>query len=75
MAEEPSTALVACSDDEKRTTGVGTPSYASPEQLEGSVYTNAADIFSLGMILFEMLHPIFSTAMERATMFGEVFAY
>lgn len=71
-ATEPSTALVPAKGEGKRTTGVGTPSYASPEQLERSAYTNAADIFSLGMILFEMLHPIFSTAMERATIFSEV---
>jgi len=71
-SEGQSTALVAYNTEGERTKGVGTPSYASPEQLKGCIYTNAADIFSLGIILFEMLHPMFTTAMERAAMFGEV---
>ena len=60
---------------ESMTGGVGTAFYRAPEQ-EGntkktskksdSSYTVQADIFSLGIILFEMFFPPFSTYMERA---------
>lgn len=48
------------------TTGVGSPFYCSPEQLTGDRYDAKVDIFSLGIILYEMFH-IFSTQMERAS--------
>ncbi len=34
---------------------IGTPAYASPEQLEGSVVDNRTDIFAFGAMFFEML--------------------
>ncbi|XP_076261905.1 pancreatic eIF-2alpha kinase isoform X1 [Rhynchophorus ferrugineus] len=43
---------------------VGTQLYMSPEQLNGEPYDYKVDIYSLGIILFELLVP-FSTAMER----------
>lgn len=43
---------------------VGTTLYMSPEQSEGRMYDYKVDIYSLGIILFELLVP-FSTAMER----------
>ncbi|XP_055890458.1 eukaryotic translation initiation factor 2-alpha kinase 1-like [Biomphalaria glabrata] len=46
------------------TTGVGTSSYASPEQLKGSHYDIKSDMYSLGVILFEMFN-VFTTEMER----------
>lgn len=48
------------------TVGVGTCTYASPEQLRNTNYDNKADIFSLGIILFELLCA-FGTEMERVT--------
>ncbi|RUS73257.1 hypothetical protein EGW08_018976, partial [Elysia chlorotica] len=49
---------------DNHTSGVGTSAYASPEQLEGSLYDSKSDMFSLGVILFEIFH-VFSTEMER----------
>jgi serine/threonine protein kinase len=61
---------------ESMTGGVGTTFYRAPEQEGGKStltaeksdkwYTTQADIFSLGVILFEMFHPPFTTYMERA---------
>ena len=60
---------------ESMTGGVGTTFYRAPEQEtqeiiqrtgRNSSYTVKADIFSFGVILFEMFHPPFKTYMERA---------
>ncbi|XP_050397679.1 eukaryotic translation initiation factor 2-alpha kinase 3 [Patella vulgata] len=48
----------------KHTAEVGTQLYMSPEQVARSVYDHKVDIFSMGMILFELFYP-FSTQMER----------
>lgn len=48
----------------KHTKAVGTQLYMSPEQLNGSSYNYKVDIYSLGVILFELLVP-FQTTMER----------
>lgn len=63
------------SAEESMTGGVGTAFYRAPEQ-EGKItkaakkgdssYTVQADIFSFGIILFEIFHSPFSTYMERA---------
>ncbi|KAG7391646.1 hypothetical protein PHYPSEUDO_004148 [Phytophthora pseudosyringae] len=47
------------------TAGVGTYLYASPEQVAGKKYNAKTDIYSLGMILFELCHERFGTTMER----------
>ncbi|KAJ3342743.1 Eukaryotic translation initiation factor 2-alpha kinase [Gonapodya sp. JEL0774] len=46
------------------TLGVGTLLYASPEQLSRRRYDSKTDIYSLGVLFFELYWP-FSSAMER----------
>uniref|UniRef100_A0A6Q2XBD2 Eukaryotic translation initiation factor 2-alpha kinase 3 n=1 Tax=Esox lucius TaxID=8010 RepID=A0A6Q2XBD2_ESOLU len=48
----------------RHTGQVGTKLYMSPEQLSGNSYSHKVDIYSLGLILFELLCP-FRTQMER----------
>lgn len=46
------------------TARVGTHLYMSPEQMNGQMYNYKVDIYSLGIIFFELLTP-FQTEMER----------
>ena len=71
LVSEPSTG------GESMTGGVGTTFYRAPEQegkhtrinnIDSTSYTVQADIFSFGVILFEVFHPPFSTYMERSEM-------
>jgi serine/threonine protein kinase len=50
MPEDSSTA------DREQSGGIsGTPAYMSPEQVRGQPCTTASDVFSLGLVLFEMV--------------------
>lgn len=52
------------------TAGVGTASYAAPEQVSSRSYGTQADIYSLGLILLELLC-CFSTEHERLQTFSD----
>lgn len=49
----------------QHTDKVGTDLYMSPERVSGTEYNHKVDIYSLGVIFFELHYP-FSTEMERA---------
>ena len=53
---------------------VGTPAYASPEQIEGGDADGRADVYSLGCLLYECLtgHVPFARASELATLWAHV---
>ncbi|XP_008552622.2 eukaryotic translation initiation factor 2-alpha kinase [Microplitis demolitor] len=55
----------------KHTANVGTHLYMSPEQINGVIYDYKVDIYSLGIILFELLVP-FTTGMERMVTLGNL---
>lgn len=59
------------SESTHHTSQVGTQLYMSPEQVKGHSYDHKVDIFSLGLILFELLYP-FSTQMERVSVLFQV---
>lgn len=55
----------------RHTAQVGTQMYMSPEQINGKTYGHKVDIYSLGMILFELFY-CFSTQMERVKLLLDV---
>ncbi|KAM4053625.1 eukaryotic translation initiation factor 2-alpha kinase 3 isoform 2-T2 [Anomaloglossus baeobatrachus] len=62
--EDEETTLTPMPAYARHTGQVGTKLYMSPEQMYGQSYSHKVDIFSLGLILFELLYP-FGTNMER----------
>ncbi|XP_053444050.1 eukaryotic translation initiation factor 2-alpha kinase 3 [Nycticebus coucang] len=69
--EEEQTVLTPMPAYARHTGQVGTKLYMSPEQIHGNSYSHKVDIFSLGLILFELLYP-FSTQMERVRTLTDV---
>ena len=60
----------ATNDGDPLTAGIGTASYAAPEQLESKTYGPEADVFSMGLILLELLCS-FGTEHERIRTFHD----
>ncbi|XP_075840001.1 eukaryotic translation initiation factor 2-alpha kinase 3 [Microtus pennsylvanicus] len=69
--EEEQTVLTPMPAYATHTGQVGTKLYMSPEQIHGNNYSHKVDIFSLGLILFELIYP-FSTQMERVRTLTDV---
>ncbi|XP_058135039.1 eukaryotic translation initiation factor 2-alpha kinase 3 isoform X2 [Dasypus novemcinctus] len=69
--EEEQVALTPMPAYARHTGQVGTRLYMSPEQIHGNNYSHKVDIFSLGLILFELLYP-FGTQMERVKTLTDV---
>ncbi|KAL0969528.1 hypothetical protein UPYG_G00228420 [Umbra pygmaea] len=69
--EDPPGPLTPMPSYARHTGQVGTKLYMSPEQLCGNSYSHKVDIYSLGLILFELLCP-FRTQMERVQTLTEV---
>jgi len=53
------------------TSGVGTTAYASPEQLNSTNISSSSDMYSLGIVLFELFNP-FNTDMERVRSLADI---
>jgi eukaryotic-like serine/threonine-protein kinase len=68
--------LAHVTGDTRRTVAgqmLGTIAYSSPEQIMGNEVTSASDIYSLGIMLFELItghHPFAVTEMRRAKRWG-----
>ncbi|KAM9837375.1 eukaryotic translation initiation factor 2-alpha kinase 1 isoform 2-T2 [Aulostomus maculatus] len=59
------------SRESSHTLGVGTFLYAAPEQLKGSHYDSKSDMYSVGVLAFELFQP-FGTEMERVQMLRDL---
>jgi len=61
-------------DGFQQTRGLGTWPYTSPEQLGESdkMYGGSADMFSLGIIMYELMVPTYTTEHERAEVLNDL---
>ena len=57
--------------EEYHTKNIGTMQYAAPEQIMQNNYDQKADIYSLGLVLFDLVYPM-KTRMEKQTLFDEI---
>jgi serine/threonine protein kinase len=55
---------------ESMTKGIGTAAYCAPEQVSSTLYDSSADIFSIGLILLELIC-LFGTEHERIQTFHD----
>lgn len=74
--KEKTAAIISSSKESGSRTGcVGTSYYVAPELMDEaaskSIYGTKSDIYSLGMIYFEMKHPPFCTGHERDKVMNE----
>lgn len=63
-------AVVLKSSNNIYTSNIGSLFYSAPELLEGGIYNEKVDIYSLGIIIFE-LFSLFNTEMEKSKIFEE----
>ena len=56
---------------DQRMTLCGTPMYSAPEQITKRHYDQSVDVYSLGLLLFDMLYP-FKNMAEHAEMFEKL---
>lgn len=67
LIDEDENVVTDLSSSSDLTANLGTLLYAAPEQLQcEAVYGTPADMFSLGVMLFELIQPAFDTEMERS---------
>ena len=64
LIEESKFLMVSGETEDELTGEMGSCLYSSPEQLRGDPYDYRTDIFSLGIIMFELLNN-FNTEMEK----------
>jgi serine/threonine protein kinase len=62
------TTIAAATDGGEITAGVGTRSYASPEQMKHSDYDSSTDVYSLGIILFELCYPMYTVSRGQVSL-------
>lgn len=56
------------SEKEQTQSFMGTPKYCSPQQIQGEELDNRSDIYSLGVIMYEMLTKKMPFSLEKETM-------